>query len=432
MSERDRNSLIVALLAFGAGALFMCPALAATEDYYWWESHIYPRVQFDSPKAACDRHLENSRQSYASAFVSSLVPRPNTGSTVWDCIIKRVNSAGNTVDLGSSLIQRMGSQCPPGTTYDPTIVDGSTQCLTKPDSDKCLDTQGNTNYNISHAGLRADFPPGSPVAPINTRMCDDSCAYQYAGDGSTTNCGTLRDADPAQYYCVFKYTGIGEACLPGDEPINANAPPNPDPPVDPNDPTDPRNNCGRGYAWSGTTCVRYWDPDNPTDPSNPAPGNGGNNGGGSTGGGNNGGGNTGGGDTGGTDPGSGNGGGGGGGNNGGDGDGDGDGAPTEKLEQGEQGSFDEALKEWDEKIADIQVELDKKIAEYTGLFSGVFDLNLGGTGGSLPCYNVPIKIGAASTSGKLCIADYERELSFLRYILLLVAAVVAAFIVLRD
>lgn len=261
-------------------------------------------------------------------------------------------------------------------------------------------------------------------------MCDNSCAYQYAGDGSTTNCGTLRDTDPAQYYCVFKYTGIGEACLPGDEPINANAPPNPDPPVDPNDPIDPRNNCGRGYAWSGTTCVRYWDPDTPTDPSNPDPGNGGNNGGGNTGGGNNGGGNTGGGDTGGTDPGTGNGGGGGGGD--GDDGGDGDGAPTEKLEQGEQGSFDETLKEWDEKIADIQVELDKKIAEYTGLFSGVFDLNLGGSGGSLPCYSVPIKIGAASTSGKLCIADYERELSFLRYILLLVAAVVAAFIVLRD
>ena len=408
-------------------AFLSLPAFSSEPVFFYWYSNLYTD-QFESPKQACDTTLSRYLPGYPTAFISKLAPRENTDNKVWDCTIRRINSQGKEVSLSASTIELRGSSCPPGTTYDPSIVDGSSQCVPDPEADKCLDTQGETNYNISHAGLRADFPPGSPVAPINTRMCDNSCAYQYAGDGSTTNCGTLRDADPAQYYCVFKYTGIGEACLPGDEPINANAPPNPDPPVDPNDPTDPRNNCGRGYAWSGTTCVRYWDPDNPTDPSNPDPG-GGNNGGGNTGGGNNGGGNNGG-DTGGTDPGTGNGGGGGGGNDGGDGDGDG--APTEKLEQGEQGSFDEALKEWDEKIADIQVELDQKIGEYTGLFSGVFDLNLGGSGGSLPCYNVPIKIGAASTSGKLCIADYERELSFLRYILLLVAAVVAAFIVLRD
>jgi hypothetical protein len=405
--------------------LFLTLALlsgaVSAEEYYWQMPGKADR--YDSASAGCEALRASARQP---AEIVSFVKRENV--EIYDCRIRRPASSGVGTIATTYQLNRYGDSCPSGTTYDPSVVDGSSQCVPDPEPDKCLDTQGTTNYNISHAGLRADFPPGSPVAPINPRMCDDSCAYQYAGDGSTTNCGTLRDADPAQYYCVFKYTGIGEACLPGDEPINANAPPNPDPPVDPNDPTDPRNNCGRGYAWSGTTCVRYWDPDNPTDPSNPDPG-GGNNGGGNTGGGNNGGGNNGG-DTGGTDPGTGNGGGGGGGNDGGDGDGDG--APTEKLEQGEQGSFDEALKEWDEKIADIQVELDQKIAEYTGLFSGVFDLNLGGSGGSLPCYNVPIKIGSASTSGKLCIADYERELSFLRYILLLVAAVVAAFIVLRD
>lgn len=403
--------------------LLLAIPLAKAEDYRWEVSSSGVVGVGPTPEAAYLNYCNKN-----PGWVSFGICKPaqynltKLSNTRW----RVTNYAPNGILNEQLSVDLFGERCSNG-----GILNTETGACDAP-PDQCLETKGNTNYNISHAGLRADFPPGSPVAPINTRMCDDSCAYQYAGDGSTTNCGTLRDADPAQYYCVFKYTGIGEACLPGDEPINANAPPNPDPPVDPNDPTDPRNNCGRGYAWSGTTCVRYWDPDNPTDPSNPDPGNGGNNGGGSTGGGNNGGGNTGGGDTGGTDPGSGNGGGGGGGNNGGDGDGDGDGAPTEKLEQGEQGSFDEALKEWDEKIADIQVELDQKIAEYTGLFSGVFDLNLGGSGGSLPCYNVPIKIGAASTSGKLCIADYERELSFLRYILLLVAAVVAAFIVLRD
>lgn len=388
------------------------------EDYYWYiSSYGYERLKFSAPLEAC-RH-------YIAAENMFMRETQYTSPDTFKCWI----SSSQTFTFAHNLfVRRTGDTCPPDTVLDVTITDGSNQCIPKPD--KCLETKGNTNYNISHAGLRADFPPGSTVAPINTRMCDNSCAYKFAGDGSTTNCGTLRDTDPAQYYCVFKYAGIGEACLPGDEPINANAPPNPDPPADPNDPTDPRNNCGRGYAWSGTTCVRYWDPDNPTDPGNPDPGNGGNNGGGNTGGGNNGGGNSGGGDTGGTDPGTGNGGGGGGGD--GDDNGDGDGGPTEKLEQGEQGSFDETIKEWDEKIADIQEELDKKISEYTGLFSGVFDLNLGSAGGSLPCYNVPIKIGSASSSGKLCIADYERELSFLRYILLLVAAVVAAFIVLRD
>ncbi|MBV7564161.1 hypothetical protein [Pseudomonas sp. sia0905] len=261
-------------------------------------------------------------------------------------------------------------------------------------------------------------------------MCDNACSYEFSGDGTTTRCGSLTGGDPSQLYCVFTYTGTGSACIASDEPSNSNAPPNPDPPKDPNDPTDPRNNCGPDHAWSGTTCVPYLDPDDDTPPTDPSPGDGGSDPGtGGGGGGGNGGGGNGGGS--GSDPGTGGGGGGGGGGSG-DGDGKDEGGPAGKLEQGKQGDFSEGIAEWDEKIAEVRADLDQKIGQYSGLFKGVFDLNLGSPGGSLPCYNVPLNIGSASSSGSLCLSDYENQLVFLRYILLLVAAVFAAFIVLRD
>lgn len=123
----------------------------------------------------------------------------------------------------------------------------------------------------------------------------------------------------------------------------------------------------------------------------------------------------------------------------GDGKGDGDGdkeeeegppGPSRNLQQGEQGSFAEGLSEWDERIAEARAELDQKLDEYGALFKGVFDLNLGAGGGSLPCETFSISTGGVSL--RICPADYSEQLSYLRYVLLLAAAALAAVIVLRG
>ncbi|MFY1021364.1 hypothetical protein [Ectopseudomonas khazarica] len=118
----------------------------------------------------------------------------------------------------------------------------------------------------------------------------------------------------------------------------------------------------------------------------------------------------------------------------GDGNGEGDesegpAGPSKGLSQGEQGSFDEALTEWDQRIADARAELDQQLSEYGALFSGVFELNLSEGGGSLPCDSINLSHGATY---RLCIADFSDPLSWLRYALLLGAAVIAAYIVLRN
>lgn len=123
----------------------------------------------------------------------------------------------------------------------------------------------------------------------------------------------------------------------------------------------------------------------------------------------------------------------------GDGKGDGEGdkeeeegppGPSRNLQQGEQGSFAEGLSEWDERIAEARAELDQKLDEYGALFKGVFDLNLGAGGGSLPCETFSISTGGVSL--RICPADYSEQLSYLRYVLLLAAAALAAVIVLRG
>lgn len=159
--------------------------------------------------------------------------------------------------------------------------------------DQCASTQGTIDHSVALAGRRSDIPPGTPTRPANTNMCSGGCQYAYAGDGTNTNCGSIRGGDPGDLYCVFRYSGTGKACVPSDEPVDAAAPPDPNPPADPNDPTNPANNCGKGFAWSGTTCVRYFEPD--TNDSGNTGGNdnsggntGGNNGGSDNGGGDNG------------------------------------------------------------------------------------------------------------------------------------------------
>ncbi|QMV61222.1 hypothetical protein VUJ49_06160 [Pseudomonas berkeleyensis] len=105
--------------------------------------------------------------------------------------------------------------------------------------------------------------------------------------------------------------------------------------------------------------------------------------------------------------------------------------PSTALAKGEQSSLQDAFSEWDEKIETARGELDEKIAQYSDLFSGVFDLNLGSSSGSLPCKQVPISFGATKTTLDMCLDNFSEPLGYIRYALLLAAAALAALIILR-
>src|SRR5690606_17537278 len=147
--------------------------------------------------------------------------------------------------------------------------------------------------------------------------CRDSCRFVYKY--GTLQCGTLTQEGPQALnrYCIGVYIGDGQECTDGDAPISGGPGQGPGgegdggepsdpldfPPLtnpDGGDPTDPSNNCGPGYVWSGSTCVKKLD--NPEPPSGGGGGGGGGGdrgGAGASGGGDNGGGDTGGGETGG-------------------------------------------------------------------------------------------------------------------------------------
>ncbi len=332
---------------------------------------------------------------------------------------------------------RVGDSCPPDTEYDSTIG----ECKTPPppcevgdpgifaSGDGPVITSGGRNYVVN--------------PPMGDSVCYNQCRFDLKS--SATSCFRVSGTTD-RGFCNYLGTGNGQSCSEPDAALGRtgpelNTPDTPDvPPSDPNDP-----GCPDGYSWSGTTCVKT-----PADDGGSGDGDGDGNGNGSGDGDNDGGSGGGSGNGGGSgDGGSGSGGGGsgsggstGGGSGSGDGDGgsggggsgDGDGdeggvaGPTRSLVAPEPGSFAEGIAEWDKKIATVRAELEQKIDQYSSLFSGAFDLNLGQSGGHLPCHTFSVY----GQTAKLCLSDYEDSLINLRYVLLLVAAVVAGLIILKD
>ncbi|MDP9942131.1 hypothetical protein [Ectopseudomonas alcaliphila] len=278
------------LSAAFVGLLAVLSADAFAEEYYWVANRA-GAVKKPTPIEACRA---------ASNNISASVPVSETRQNChWD-------TGGVAFQVNRHTIHCSHTQ---GWSWE------AEACVDTPPPDQCASTEGSIDHSVAFAGRRSDIPPGTPTRPVNSSMCSGGCQYAYAGDGTNTNCGSIRGGDPGDLYCVFRYSGTGQACVPSDEPVDAAAPPDPNPPADPNDPTNPANNCGKGFAWSGTTCVRYFEPDT---------NNGGNTGGNDNSGGNTGG-NNGGSDNGGGDSGSGNGSGDGSGNGSGDGNGSGNG-----------------------------------------------------------------------------------------------------------
>ncbi|WP_246855454.1 attachment protein [Pseudomonas aeruginosa] len=296
------------------------------------------------------------------------------------------------------------------------------------------------------------FPAKGPDSPVVTSggrnyvgdggaptACYQSC--EYGGNPSPASCYLVKGSTTTGF-CNYILKGTGQSCgadsytfsQTGD---SLNPPDTPN--TDPSDPNDP--GCPPGWSWSGTTCVKT--PTNPTDPTDPTTPGG--DGGGDGGGNNNGGGN---------DGGTGNGGdgsGGGDGNGGGDGSGDGDGSgtggdgngtcdpekencstgpegPGGELKEPTPGTWDDAIATWEKKVEDAKQELKTKVKANVDQMKGAFDLNLAEGGGQLPCE--PMTIWGKSYS--LCISDYAGQLSSLRVALLLMAALIAALILLKD
>lgn len=297
------------------------------------------------------------------------------------------------------------------------------------------------------------FPAKGPDSPVVTSggrnyvgdggaptACYQSC--EYGGNPSPASCYLVKGSTTTGF-CNYILKGTGQSCgadsytfsQTGD---SLNPPDTPN--TDPSDPNDP--GCPPGWSWSGTTCVKTpTDPTDPTDPTTPG-GDGGGDGNG--GGNNNGGGNDGG-------TGNGDGSGGGDGNGGGDGSGDGDGSgtggdgngtcdpekencstgpegPGGELKEPTPGTWDDAIATWEKKVEEAKKELKTKVKANVDQMKGAFDLNLAEGGGQLPCESMTIW----GKSYSLCISDYAGQLSSLRVALLLMAALIAALILLKD
>ncbi|WP_408006051.1 attachment protein [Pseudomonas aeruginosa] len=297
------------------------------------------------------------------------------------------------------------------------------------------------------------FPAKGPDSPVVTSggrnyvgdggaptACYQSC--EYGGNPSPASCYLVKGSTTTGF-CNYILKGTGQSCgadsytfsQTGD---SLNPPDTPN--TDPSDPNDP--GCPPGWSWSGTTCVKTpTDPTDPTDPTTPG-GDGGGDGNG--GGNNNGGGNDGG-------TGNGDGSGGGDGNGGGDGSGDGDGSgtggdgngtcdpakencstgpegPGGELKEPTPGTWDDAIATWEKKVEEAKQELKTKVKANVDQMKGAFDLNLAEGGGQLPCESMTIW----GKSYSLCISDYAGQLSSLRVALLLMAALIAALILLKD
>lgn len=426
MSNNARSGLGRLLPLLGLLVSLLWHSLASA-DFYQWKISIpgKPTAFFPSYTAACQYYFDNTSANWLKeinklSYKEVQCSVSGTGGITWQT---------KTAIL-------TGDSCPPEQELDP--ADGA--C--KPPPEECKEgelfpAKGPDSPVVTSGGRNYVGDGGAPSA------CYQSC--EYGGNPSPASCYLVKGSTTTGF-CNYILKGTGQNCgadsytfaQTGD---SLNPPDTPN--TDPSDPNDP--GCPPGWSWSGTTCVKTpTDPTDPTDPTTPG-GDGDGGGDGNGGGDNNGGGN---------DGGTGNGGdgsGGGDGNGGGDGSGDGDGSgtggdgngtcdpakencstgpegPGGELKEPTPGTWDDAIATWEKKVEDAKKELKTKVKANVDQMKGAFDLNLAEGGGQLPCESMTIW----GKSYSLCISDYAGQLSSLRVALLLMAALIAALILLKD
>ncbi|MGU0644524.1 attachment protein [Pseudomonas aeruginosa] len=421
MSNNARSGLGRLLPLLGLLVSLLWHSLASAEIYRWKiDMGGRPTAFFPSYAEACQSYFDTWSPEYRKTM--------NRVNDRWvQCIVHiGVNSYSTDAVL-------TGDSCPPEQELDP--ADGA--C--KPPPEECKEgelfpAKGPDSPVVTSGGRNYVGDGGAPTA------CYQSC--EYGGNPSPASCYLVKGSTTTGF-CNYILKGTGQSCgadsytfsQTGD---SLNPPDTPN--TDPSDPNDP--GCPPGWSWSGTTCVKTpTDPTDPTDPTTPG-GDGGGDGNG--GGNNNGGGNDGG-------TGNGDGSGGGDGNGGGDGSGDGDGSgtggdgngtcdpakencstgpegPGGELKEPTPGTWDDAIATWEKKVEEAKKELKTKVKANVDQMKGAFDLNLAEGGGQLPCESMTIW----GKSYSLCISDYAGQLSSLRVALLLMAALIAALILLKD
>ncbi|HBP1661624.1 attachment protein [Pseudomonas aeruginosa] len=429
MSNNARSGLGRLLPLLGLLVSLLWHPLASA-DFYQWKISIpgNPTAFFPSYTAACQYYFDNTSANWLKK-VNKLSYKEV------QCSVS--GTGGITWETKTAILT--GDSCPPEQELDP--ADGA--C--KPPPEECKEgelfpAKGPDSPVVTSGGRNYVGDGGAPTA------CYQSC--QYGGSPSPASCYLVKGSTTTGF-CNYILKGTGQSCgadsytfaQTGD---SLNPPDTPN--TDPSDPNDP--GCPPGWSWSGTTCVKTpTDPTNPTDPT--TPGGDGDGGDGNGGGDNNGGGNDGG--TGNGGDGSGGGDGNGGGDGSGDGDGDGDGSgtggdgngtcdpakencstgpegPGGELKEPTPGTWDDAIATWEKKVEEAKKELKTKVKANVDQMKGAFDLNLAEGGGQLPCESMTIW----GKSYSLCISDYAGQLSSLRVALLLMAALIAALILLKD
>ncbi len=397
---------------------------------------MYSSSGSSTPAEACEKARVVADRSPDWNYTSA-TPKMNGLDNSYCSVVyvsRRDPSVVNTCDdCASWKLFRKGDQC---ANADDTYNASTGICEPPPKECKegeLFPAKGPDSPVVTSGGRNYVGDGGAPTA------CYQSC--EYGGNPSPASCYLVKGSTTTGF-CNYILKGTGQSCgadsytfsQTGD---SLNPPDTPN--TDPSDPNDP--GCPPGWSWSGTTCVKT--PTDPTDPTDPTtPGGDGDGGGDGNGGGNNNGGGTG------------NGGDGSGGRDGyggGDGSGDGDGSgtggdgngtcdpakencstgpegPGGELKEPTPGTWDDAIATWEKKVEEAKKELKTKVKANVDQMKGAFDLNLAEGGGQLPCESMTIW----GKSYSLCISDYAGQLSSLRVALLLMAALIAALILLKD
>lgn len=355
---------------------------------------MYSSSGSSTPAEACEKARVVADRSPDWNYTSA-TPKMNGLDNSYCSVVyvsRRDPSVVNTCDdCASWKLFRKGDQC---ANADDTYNASTGICEPPPKECKegeLFPAKGPDSPVVTSGGRNYVGDGGAPTA------CYQSC--QYGGNPSPASCYLVKGSTTTGF-CNYILKGTGQSCgadsytfsQTGD---SLNPPDTPN--TDPSDPNDP--GCPPGWSWSGTTCVKTpTDPTDPTDPTTP----------------------------------------------GGDGDGGGDGngtcdpakencstgpeGPGGELKEPTPGTWDDAIATWEKKVEEAKQELKTKVKANVDQMKGAFDLNLAEGGGQLPCESMTIW----GKSYSLCISDYAGQLSSLRVALLLMAALIAALILLKD
>lgn len=429
--------------------LLMMIGQAAAADYYSW--YVSPGVFAQSVAEGCQWYEVNKLQSSTHTFKYDPSASYFDGPNYYRCIFKGTPKFENLLPKTSSMaLNRFGDSCPAGQTYNGTT--GACDCP----GEQIKDGESCTAPPSCEAGqdllTRGADAPATIVSgrvyilssPPST-VCSAGC--QYISTTSKAASCYLVSGSSDTGFCNYTVTSDGERCSGEDAPgPDVGDPPNPEvPPDSPTQPTDPDDpGCPEGQSWSGDACVA--EPTGEGDEGSSDEGEEGEDGdsgdpcdidgdcweegdGGS-----------------GSDSGSGSGSGTGNGDNEGSDDGDaeddGEGecdpskgyvcgggkGPESGLNAPDAGNWDKANEEWDQRLDDAKKELKDKVKANVDQMKSAFNLQLSAGGGQLPCDSISVW----GKSYRFCVADYGEQLINLRLALLLMAAVIAALIVLKE